>query len=92
VMLRDVTRLYRLEEMRRDFVANGSHELRTPLTVLAGDLETYSDYADDLPPRWQRGLGQMQRQTDRMQHLVEDLLTQSRLETDELSDNGRCID
>ena len=92
VMLRDVTRLYRLEEMRRDFVANVSHELRTPLTVLAGYLETYSDYADDLPPRWQRGLGQMQSQTDRMQHLVEDLLTLSRLETDELSDNGRCID
>ncbi|MGO2503826.1 MAG: phosphate regulon sensor histidine kinase PhoR [Cobetia marina] len=92
VMVRDVTRLYRLEEMRRDFVANVSHELRTPLTVLAGYLETYSDYADDLPPRWQRGLEQMQSQTDRMQHLVEDLLTLSRLETDELSGEGRRID
>ncbi|WP_158775141.1 phosphate regulon sensor histidine kinase PhoR [Cobetia sp. L2A1] len=91
VMARDVTRLYQLEEMRRDFVANVSHELRTPLTVLAGYLETYNDYASDLPPRWQRGLGQMQSQTDRMQHLVEDLLTLSRLETDELTGEGHCL-
>ncbi|WP_353980444.1 phosphate regulon sensor histidine kinase PhoR [Salinicola endophyticus] len=88
LMVRDVTRLHQLEMMRRDFVANVSHELRTPLTVLAGYLETYSDHADQLPTRWQRGFSQMQAQTTRMQNLVEDLLLLSRLEIDS-PDNDR---
>jgi two-component system phosphate regulon sensor histidine kinase PhoR len=82
LMARDITRLHRLEEMRRDFVANVSHELRTPLTVLAGYLETYATYADQLPPRFARGLPRMQEQTSRMQNLVSDLLLLSRLEID----------
>nr|WP_246403858.1 phosphate regulon sensor histidine kinase PhoR [Halomonas stenophila] len=82
LMARDITRLHRLEQMRRDFVANVSHELRTPLTVLAGYLETYGDMADQLPPRLGRGLAQMQSQTTRMQNLVNDLLLLSRLEID----------
>ncbi|SDL51857.1 PAS/PAC sensor signal transduction histidine kinase [Modicisalibacter muralis] len=82
LMARDISRLHRLEQMRRDFVANVSHELRTPLTVLAGYLETYGEYADQLPPRWQRGIVQMQGQTTRMQNLVDDLLLLARLETD----------
>jgi len=83
VMARDITRLHRLEQMRRDFVANVSHELRTPLTVLAGYLETYGDMADQLPPRLGRGLVQMKAQTERMQNLVNDLLLLSRLEIDQ---------
>ena len=83
VMARDITRLHRLEQMRRDFVANVSHELRTPLTVLAGYLETYEDMAGQLPPRMGRGLSQMKAQTDRMQNLVNDLLMLSRLEIDQ---------
>jgi two-component system phosphate regulon sensor histidine kinase PhoR len=82
VMARDITRLHRLEEMRRDFVANVSHELRTPLTVLAGYLETYVTYAEQLPPRLAQGLSRMQEQTTRMQNLVNDLLLLSRLEID----------
>ncbi|WP_111415163.1 phosphate regulon sensor histidine kinase PhoR [Billgrantia lactosivorans] len=82
VMARDITRLHRLEEMRRDFVANVSHELRTPLTVLAGYLETYADAAERLPPRLAQGLTRMQEQTMRMQNLVNDLLLLSRLEID----------
>ncbi|MFW6345363.1 MAG: phosphate regulon sensor histidine kinase PhoR [Halomonas sp.] len=82
LMARDITRLHRLEEMRRDFVANVSHELRTPLTVLAGYLETYVDQAEMLPPRLARGLTSMQEQTTRMQNLVADLLLLSRLEID----------
>ncbi|WP_108446232.1 phosphate regulon sensor histidine kinase PhoR [Halomonas denitrificans] len=82
VMARDITRLHRLEQMRRDFVANVSHELRTPLTVLAGYLETYTDMADALPSRLGRGLSSMQAQTERMQNLVDDLLLLSRLEID----------
>ncbi|MFW3614793.1 phosphate regulon sensor histidine kinase PhoR [Billgrantia antri] len=83
VMARDITRLHRLEEMRRDFVANVSHELRTPLTVLAGYLETYVTYAQQLPPRLAQGLTRMQEQTTRMQNLVNDLLLLSRLEIDQ---------
>ncbi|MEC9484183.1 MAG: phosphate regulon sensor histidine kinase PhoR [Halomonas sp.] len=92
VMARDITRLHRLEQMRRDFVANVSHELRTPLTVLAGYLETYGEYADQLPPRWQRGISQMQQQTSRMQNLVTDLLLLSRLETDHRTEQAEPID
>lgn len=83
VMARDITRLHRLEQMRRDFVANVSHELRTPLTVLLGYLETYGDLADQLPPRLGRGIEKMQEQAQRMQNLVNDLLLLSRLEIDQ---------
>ncbi|TDB01206.1 phosphate regulon sensor histidine kinase PhoR [Halomonas marinisediminis] len=92
LMARDITRLHRLEEMRRDFVANVSHELRTPLTVLAGYLETYASFADQLPPRFARGLGQMQEQTTRMQNLVQDLLLLSRLEIDRSGSDHAPLD
>ncbi|WP_110669757.1 phosphate regulon sensor histidine kinase PhoR [Salinicola halophilus] len=92
VMARDVTRLHQLEMMRRDFVANVSHELRTPLTVLAGYLETYTEHAGELPSRWQRGFTQMQAQTTRMQHLVDDLLLLSRLEIDSPDDADDTLD
>ena len=76
-MVRDVTKLMRLEHMRRDFVANVSHELRTPLTVVHG----YLDMVDPAEhPALAPMLGEMQRQSQRMTQLVEDLLTLSRLE------------
>jgi two-component system phosphate regulon sensor histidine kinase PhoR len=81
LLVRDVTRVHQLEEMRKDFVANVSHELRTPLTVVAGYLETLIDHADQLSPRWQRALQQMQKQAARMQALLNDLLMLSRLES-----------
>ncbi len=77
LVARDVTRTMRLEHMRRDFVANVSHELRTPLTVVHGYLEML-DPADN--PEWAPMLAEMQRQSQRMAQLVEDLLTLSRLE------------
>ncbi|EWG98146.1 phosphate regulon sensor histidine kinase PhoR [Halomonas sp. BC04] len=92
LMARDITRLHRLEQMRRDFVANVSHELRTPLTVLAGYLETYADNADQLPPRLARSLSQMQGQTTRMQSLVNDLLLLSRLELEQSGDDHTPLD
>ena len=79
LLARDVTALEQAEAMRRDFVANVSHEIRTPLTVLAGFVETLRD----LPLSAQeqtRYLALMERQTMRMQMLVNDLLTLSRLE------------
>jgi two-component system, OmpR family, phosphate regulon sensor histidine kinase PhoR len=80
VISRDITRWERLEAMRRDLVANVSHELRTPITVLAGYLETLNDQETPDPAFQKRAMELMTQQTSRMQHLVEDLLTLSRLE------------
>lgn len=79
VLARDVTRLHRLEQMRKDFVANVSHELRSPLTVIVGYLETLTD-DDSVPDELRRPLQQMARQADRMYLIVEDLLRLSRIE------------
>jgi two-component system phosphate regulon sensor histidine kinase PhoR len=86
LVARDVSKLMRLEQMRRDFVANVSHELRTPLTVVHGYLDML-DPADQ--PEWAPMLSEMQRQSQRMTQLVEDLLTLSRLEAqDSLTDES----
>jgi two-component system phosphate regulon sensor histidine kinase PhoR len=77
LVARDVSKMMRLEQMRRDFVANVSHELRTPLTVVHG----YLDMLDpDEQPEWAPILEEMRHQSQRMTQLVEDLLTLSRLE------------
>jgi two-component system phosphate regulon sensor histidine kinase PhoR len=79
---RDVTELQRLETMRRDFIANVSHELRTPLTVLCGFLETLTDArSPQREPLLERSLPLMLAQAQRMERLVADLLTLSRLES-----------
>ncbi len=88
MLVRDVTRLHQLEQMRKDIIANVSHELRTPLTVICGYLETLLDNVDDVNPRWKRPLSQMQQQGERMQTLLNDLLLLAKLEaTDYPSDN-----
>jgi two-component system phosphate regulon sensor histidine kinase PhoR len=81
MMVRDVSRIRRLEQMRKDFFANVSHELRTPLTVIKGYLETLLD-SGDLKPSLQRALEQMSQQSMRMDALINDLLLLNRLETD----------
>jgi two-component system, OmpR family, phosphate regulon sensor histidine kinase PhoR len=79
LLSRDVTALEQAEFMRRDFVANVSHEIRTPLTVLAGFVETLQSL--ELPKEERsRYLQMMSQQAQRMQTLVNDLLTLSRLE------------
>lgn len=80
MVVRDVTRMQQLEQMRKDFVANVSHELRTPLTVISGYLETLLDYDGALETRWVRPMRQMQEQAARMSHLLDDLLLLARLE------------
>jgi two-component system phosphate regulon sensor histidine kinase PhoR len=78
---RDITRFERADAMRRDFVANVSHELKTPLTVLSGFLETLLDPSLELSPAERRRfLGLMQANSSHLQHIVDDLLTLSRLE------------
>jgi two-component system phosphate regulon sensor histidine kinase PhoR len=79
LLSRDVTALAQAEAMRRDFVANVSHEIRTPLTVLSGFIETLQSLELD-PSERERYLGLMAAQAERMQTLVQDLLTLSRLE------------
>ncbi len=81
VISRDVTELERVETMRRDFIANVSHELRTPLTVLCGFLETIADTRAADSELLRRSLPLMVDQAHRMQRLIEDLLTLSRLES-----------
>ena len=79
MLVRDVTRLHNLEQMRKDFVANVSHELRSPLTVIAGYLEALED-DEQLPEEYRRPVAQMSQQASRMGLIVEDLLQLSRLE------------
>lgn len=79
LLSRDITALEQAEAMRRDFVANVSHEIRTPLTVLMGFVETLQTLPLDAEER-ARYLGMMAQQAARMQSVVQDLLTLSRLE------------
>jgi two-component system, OmpR family, phosphate regulon sensor histidine kinase PhoR len=77
LIVRDISKLMRLEQVRRDFVANVSHELRTPLTVIHGYLDLLEP--EDFPHLAPQ-VDEMRRQSQRMARLVEDLLTLSRLE------------
>jgi two-component system phosphate regulon sensor histidine kinase PhoR len=80
IVLHDVTRLHQLETIRRDFVANVSHELRTPITSIKGFVDTLRDGGIHSPEDTARFLGIIARQTDRLNSIIEDLLTLSELE------------
>lgn len=91
LLIRDVTERIRLSKMRRDFVANASHELRSPLTVINGYLDALAD--DDLMPEsWEKPVGQMRGQAQRMSHMLNDLLELSRLESAGTADTEESID
>ncbi len=79
----DITQVTKASAMRRDFVANVSHELRTPLTALMGFIETLRGPARDDPVARDRFLSIMNREAERMNRLVGDLLSLSRVESDE---------
>ncbi|MEI6168858.1 MAG: ATP-binding protein [bacterium] len=89
VVMNDITRLKRLETMRRDFVANVSHELKTPITTLKGCVETLSDGAVHNPGESMRFLEMMGRHVTRLELMVEDLLALSRLEFE--SERGEIV-
>jgi two-component system phosphate regulon sensor histidine kinase PhoR len=81
VVARDTTELTRVADMRRDFVGNVSHELKTPLAAIRGFAETLRDGALDEPPVARRFTERILEQCRRLQALLDDLLTLSRLET-----------
>ncbi|MBQ9973598.1 MAG: HAMP domain-containing protein [Oscillospiraceae bacterium] len=82
VVIHDVTAQRKNEEMRREFVANVSHELRTPLTNIRSYAETLADNAGQMPPNTEKKfLGVILNESDRMTHIVQDLLTLSRFDS-----------
>ena len=82
VVIHDVTEQRKTEEMRREFVANVSHELRTPLTNIRSYAETLVDNTGELPPSTEKNfLGVILNESDRMTHIVQDLLTLSRFDS-----------
>ena len=80
IVLHDITQLRRLENHRREFVANVSHELKTPITSIRGFVETLRDAPPDDPDERRRFLEIILRQADRLHAIIEDLLSLSRLE------------
>jgi len=80
IVLNDITRLRRLERVRRDFVANVSHELKTPLTSIKGFVETLLDGALEQPEEARRFCTIISKQVERLQAIIEDLLSLSRIE------------
>jgi two-component system, OmpR family, phosphate regulon sensor histidine kinase PhoR len=81
LVFHDLTRLKQLERTRQEFVANVSHELRTPLSLIRGYVETLLDGAKDNPEVATKFLQTIQRNSERLQFLIEDLLTISELES-----------
>lgn len=85
----DVTQRRKLDSMRRHFIENASHELRTPLTVIAGYIEATRDIADE---KTQIPLQRIKEQADRMQIILEELISLSKLETSENIEDPEDID
>jgi two-component system phosphate regulon sensor histidine kinase PhoR len=87
LVFHDLTRLKQLENTRQEFVANVSHELRTPLSMIKGYVETLLDGAQNDPALAARFLTIIQKHTDRLTYLIDDLLTLSHLESGRLALN-----
>jgi two-component system phosphate regulon sensor histidine kinase PhoR len=81
VLFHDITELKKMDQIRRDFVANVSHELRTPLSILRGYIETLLDNPKTSPEEFSRILGVMERHSKRLDLLAQDLLTLAQLES-----------
>ena len=80
IVLNDITELHKLQMVRTDFVANVSHELKTPVTSIKGFIETLLDGAKERPEDLQRFLEIVRRQTERLNSIIDDLLTLSHVE------------
>ena len=82
IVLHDITRMRRLENMRRDFVANVSHEIKTPIAAIKAAVETVLQPGEQDPEDTRRFLEMIARQAERLHALVEDVLTLARIEQD----------
>ena len=80
LLARDVSNIHRLDEMRRDFVANVSHELKTPLTVVRGYVEMIQASEDNFDAHWLKAFTTIEGQVSRMDRLVEQLLNLAKVE------------
>jgi len=92
LVFHDLTRLKQLENTRQEFVANVSHELRTPLSLIKGFVETLLGGAKNDPELATRFLRTIERHTDRLTYLIEDLLTISRLESGQIVMNLQPVE
>jgi two-component system phosphate regulon sensor histidine kinase PhoR len=90
LLARDISNIQRLEEMRRDFVANVSHELKTPLTVVRGYVEMIRASKDEFEPHWQKAFQTIEGQVSRMDRLVEQLLNLAKVENNN-QDENQCV-
>ena len=92
VQIQDCTQDRRVEKMRSDFVSNASHELRTPLASILGYIETLQGHAKDDPEAREEFLKIMDKQATRMQRLVDDLMSLSRIELNEhIKPSDPCV-
>jgi two-component system, OmpR family, phosphate regulon sensor histidine kinase PhoR len=91
-VFRDVTRLKELENIRKEFVGNVSHELRTPLSLIKGFAQTLLDGAKDDPAQAARFLQKIDKHSDRLLFLIEDLLAISHLESGHAALNPQPVD
>jgi two-component system phosphate regulon sensor histidine kinase PhoR len=92
LVFHELTRIKQLENTRQEFVANVSHELRTPLSLIKGYVETLLEGAKDDPNLSARFLQTIEKHTDRLTYLIEDLLTISRLESGQIVMNVQQVD
>jgi two-component system, OmpR family, phosphate regulon sensor histidine kinase PhoR len=92
LVIHDLTRIRQLENTRREFVANVSHELRTPLSIIKGFVETLLDGAKNDPETTTHFLQTIEKHTNRLTYLIEDLLTISRLESGQIVMNLQPVE
>ena len=92
VVLNDVTRLRRLENIRRDFVSNVSHEIKTPITAIKGFVETLRDGTVENAEDTARFLGIIEKHVDRLEAIIEDLLNLSKIEQESEQDGISLVE
>lgn len=90
IIIKDIHELYNASQIHKDFIANASHELRTPLTVINGYVEVMLD--ENVKNKWQKPLEQMHNQSARMQSIIDDLLTLSSLESENVAEELAIVD
>lgn len=88
----DITEVYKVNQVRRDFIANTSHELRTPLTVLKGYLENMEKAVSSELDKWQGPILKMNKNTNRMIHIIDEMLFLAEIETEDTASSSESID